>query len=76
VLQRLEAELQKAMATTAIKDRMATLGAMPRVQHAAGFAQVIQSETRRWALKPGSAGAAAAAAGLAPSGSITTAQKP
>jgi tripartite-type tricarboxylate transporter receptor subunit TctC len=70
VLQRLEAELQKAMATPAIKERMATMGAMPGVQNAAGFTHVIQNEIKRWAPKTGVvAGAAAAAA-------TTTAQKP
>ena len=57
VLRRLEAELQKAMATPALKDRMASLGAMPGVHHAAGFTQVIQNEARRWAPKPAAAGA-------------------
>ena len=58
VLQRLEAELQKAMAAPAMKERLATMGAMPGVQNAAGFAQVIQNEIRRWAPKAGTAGAA------------------
>jgi len=61
MLQRLEAELQKAMATPAIKERMAMMGAMPGVQNAAGFTQVIKNEVLRWAPKPGVAGAAAAA---------------
>jgi len=65
VLQRLEAELQKAMATPTLRDRVAAMGAMPGVHHAAGFAQVIHNEIKRWAPKP-------AAAGLA----TTTAQKP
>lgn len=69
VLQRLEAELQKAMATPAIKDRVAAMGAMPGVQTAAGFARVIENETKRWAPKPG-----AAAGATAPLS--TTAQKP
>ena len=58
VLQRLEAELQKAMAAPAMKERLATMGAMPGVQNAAGFAQVIQNEIRRWAPTAGAAGAA------------------
>ncbi|MBK8768369.1 MAG: tripartite tricarboxylate transporter substrate binding protein [Burkholderiaceae bacterium] len=58
VLQRLEAELQKAMASPAMKERLATMGAMPGVQNAAGFTQVIQNEIRRWAPKAGAAGAA------------------
>ena len=62
VLQRLEAELQKAMSMPAIKERVAMMGAMPGVQNAAGFARVIENETKRWASKPGAA--------------TTTAQKP
>lgn len=72
VLQRLETELQKAMATPAIKERMAILGAMPGVQTAAGFTRVIEAESRRWAPKPGAA-AASTAATLA---TTTAAQKP
>lgn len=49
VLQRLEIELQKAMATPAIRERVATMGAMPGTMNASGFAQVIQTEIRRWA---------------------------
>lgn len=52
VLQRLEAELRKAMATPAIKERVALMGAMPGVQNAAGFTRVIEAETKRWAPKP------------------------
>jgi tripartite-type tricarboxylate transporter receptor subunit TctC len=75
VLQRLEAELQKAMAAPALKERLATMGAMPGVQNAAGFTQVIQNEIKRWAPRPGAAGAAAAAApGMA--AATITAQKP
>jgi tripartite-type tricarboxylate transporter receptor subunit TctC len=55
VLQRLEMELHKAMATPAIKERVAAMGAMPGVHTAAGFARVIQNETQRWATKPGAA---------------------
>ena len=58
VLQRLEAELQKAMASPAMKERLATMGAMPGVQNAAAFTQVIQNEIRRWAPKGGAANAA------------------
>ena len=58
VLQRLEAELQKAMASPAMKERLATMGAMPGVQNAAGFTQVIQNEIRRWAPRAGAANAA------------------
>ena len=55
VLQRLEAELQKAMATPTIQSRLATMGAIPGVQNAAGFTRVIESEIKRWALKPAAA---------------------
>jgi len=61
VLQRLEAEFQKAMATPAMKERLGVMGAMPGVQNAAGFTQVIKNEIKRWAPKPGAAGAAVAA---------------
>jgi tripartite-type tricarboxylate transporter receptor subunit TctC len=61
VLQRLEAELQKAMATPAMKDRLATMGAMPGAQNAAGFTQVIRTEIKRWAPNPGAAATAAPA---------------
>ncbi|CAD5367176.1 conserved exported hypothetical protein [Rubrivivax sp. A210] len=73
VLQRLEAELQQAMATPAMRDRLASMGAMPGVQNAAGFTEVIKNEIKRWAPKPGAAGAAAAPTSAAPS---TIAQKP
>jgi tripartite-type tricarboxylate transporter receptor subunit TctC len=49
VLQRLEAELQKVMGSPALKERLAVMGAMPGAMNAAGFARVIESETRRWA---------------------------
>ena len=61
VLQRVEASLQKAMATPAIKERVATMGATPGVLTAAGFTQVIRNEVRRWAPKTGAAGGAGAA---------------
>jgi tripartite-type tricarboxylate transporter receptor subunit TctC len=67
VLQRLEAELQKAMATPAMKERVAQMGAMPGVMNPAGFTRVIEAETRRWAPKPVAAAAVPA---------TTTAQKP
>ena len=70
VLQRLESELQKAMATPTLQSRMATMGAMPGVQNAAGFARVIESETRRWSARPAAAAAAATPA------ATTTALKP
>lgn len=65
VLQRLEAELQKAMAAPAVKERLAAMGAMPGVQNAAGFTGVIQDEIRRWAPRPGAAGAAPSGAAAA-----------
>ncbi|MFN9103175.1 MAG: Bug family tripartite tricarboxylate transporter substrate binding protein [Betaproteobacteria bacterium] len=49
VLKRLETELQKAMASPALKERLAVMGAMPGVMNAAGFARLIEIETRRWA---------------------------
>jgi len=55
VLQRLEAEVQKAMASPVMTERLAVMGAMPGVQNAAGFTQVIQNEIKRWAVKPGAA---------------------
>jgi tripartite-type tricarboxylate transporter receptor subunit TctC len=74
VLQRLEAELQKAMATPAMKDRLATMGAMPGVQNAAGFTQVIRNDIKRWGPKPGTAEASVPATTSA--ASATTARKP
>lgn len=59
VLQRVESELQKAMALPAVKERLALMGAMPGVQNAAGFAQVIKDEIRRWAPTAGAAAAPA-----------------
>jgi tripartite-type tricarboxylate transporter receptor subunit TctC len=66
ILQRLESAVQKAMATATMKERLATMGAVPGVQDSAGFTRVIQDETRRWAPKPGATVAA----------TTTTAQKP
>ncbi len=60
-LQRLEADLQKAMAAPAIKERLAMMGAMPGVQNAAGFTQVIKNEISRWAPKAVAVGPSAAA---------------
>lgn len=74
VLQRLETELQKAMATPAIQERVAMMGAMPGVHNAAGFARVIEAETRRWAPRPGAAATGAAAA--ATPAAVTAAQRP
>jgi tripartite-type tricarboxylate transporter receptor subunit TctC len=66
ILQRLEAAVQKAMATAAMNERLAAMGAVPGAQNSAGFTRVIQDETRRWAPKPGATVAA----------TTTTAQKP
>jgi len=74
VLQRLEAELQKAMATPAMKERLGIMGAMPGVQNAAGFTQVIKNEIKRWAPRPGADGAAVAATTTA--NPVTIGQKP
>ncbi|OYV02086.1 MAG: hypothetical protein CFE45_01955 [Burkholderiales bacterium PBB5] len=74
VLHRLEVELQKAMATPALKERLAVMGAIPGVQDAAGFTQVIKNEIKRWAPRAGATGAAATATSSpAP---VTLAQKP
>jgi tripartite-type tricarboxylate transporter receptor subunit TctC len=69
VLQRLEAELQKAMASPVMNERLAVMGAMPGVQNAAGFTQVIKNDIKRWGPKPGAAATTAAAL-------ATMAQKP
>lgn len=61
ILQRLEAELQKAMASPEMQERLAATGAMPGVQNAAGFRKLIQDEIRRWAPATG-----APASGSAP----------
>jgi tripartite-type tricarboxylate transporter receptor subunit TctC len=60
ILQRLEAEARKAMATPAIKERLATMGAMPGVHNSEGFTRVIQNEIKRWAPKPAAASGTAA----------------
>ena len=52
VLARLETELRKAMASQAIRDRVLAMGAMPGVQDAPGFTQVIRDEIRRWGPGP------------------------
>lgn len=67
ILQRLEAETQKAMATPAMRERLAVMGATPGAQNAADFTRVIREEIRRWAPAPG-ASAAAPAAGAASAG--------
>jgi tripartite-type tricarboxylate transporter receptor subunit TctC len=69
VLQRLEAEVQKAMASPVMNERLAVMGAMPGVQNAAGFTQVIKNDIKRWGPKPGAAATTAAAL-------ATMAQKP
>lgn len=70
VLQRLEAELHKAMATPAIKERLTTMGAMPGAQNAAGFTRVIQDEIKRWAPQTG------ATVGTATASATPSAPKP
>jgi tripartite-type tricarboxylate transporter receptor subunit TctC len=52
ILRRLETELRKSMATPAMKERVAALGAMEGALSSAGFTQVIQNEIKRWAVKP------------------------
>jgi len=66
VLQRLEAELHKAMATPAIRERLSTMGAMPGAQNAAGFTRVIQDEIKRWAPQTGATVGTASATPSAP----------
>lgn len=51
VLQRLEAEVQKVLAASAMQARLAAMGAAPGVQTASAFAQVIREETLKWAAK-------------------------
>jgi tripartite-type tricarboxylate transporter receptor subunit TctC len=46
VLQRLEAETQKALATPAFKERMAVLGATPGLPTSAQFTRVIQDKNQ------------------------------
>jgi tripartite-type tricarboxylate transporter receptor subunit TctC len=52
ILQRLETEVQKAVNSPSVKERLSTMGAMPGVSTAAAFTKVIQDETRKWAPKP------------------------
>ena len=54
ILQRLEAEALKAVNTPAMKERFASMGAMPGVPTAAAFTRVIQDETKKWAPKAAS----------------------
>ena len=49
VLQRLEAEAQKALASPAVAARLQIMGAMPTTPNAAAFRRVIQDEIARWA---------------------------
>ena len=70
VLQRLEAEAQKALAGPAMKERLKTMGAMPAAPTAAAFTQVIQDDIKRWAPKAAASSATGAATTAA------TAQRP
>ncbi len=54
-VQRLESEAHKALAAPAIKERLATMGALPGAPTAAAFAQVIQDDIKRWAPKAATA---------------------
>jgi tripartite-type tricarboxylate transporter receptor subunit TctC len=58
ILQRLEAEAQKALTSTAMKERLTGMGALPGVPTADAFSRVIRDDIRRWAPKAGSANAA------------------
>ncbi len=51
VLQRLEMETQKALASPVMKERLITMGTNPAVPTAVAFARLIQDETRKWAPK-------------------------
>jgi tripartite-type tricarboxylate transporter receptor subunit TctC len=51
ILQRLEIEVQKAVNSPSLKERLSTMGAMPGVSTAAAFTRVIQDETKKWAPK-------------------------
>jgi tripartite-type tricarboxylate transporter receptor subunit TctC len=57
VLQRLEAETQKALAGPAMKERLASMGVLPGAPTAAAFAQAIQNDIRRWAPRAAAAAA-------------------
>lgn len=52
ILQRLEAEAQKALAGPAMKERLASMGALPGAPTAASFTRAIQDDIRRWAPRP------------------------
>jgi len=58
ILQRLEAEAQKALASAAMKERLAGMGALPGAPTAEAFGRVIRDDIRRWAPKAGSGNAA------------------
>jgi tripartite-type tricarboxylate transporter receptor subunit TctC len=58
ILQRLEAEAQKALAGAAMKERLVGMGALPGAPTAAAFGRVIRDDIRRWAPKAGSGNAA------------------
>lgn len=51
VLQRLEAETQKALAGSVMKERLMAMGTTLAVPTAAAFTRLIQDETRKWAPK-------------------------
>ena len=51
VLQRLETEAQKALASPVMKERLMAMGTNPGVPTAAAFTRLIQDETRKWGPK-------------------------
>lgn len=51
VLQRLETETEKALASPVMKERLMAMGTNPGVPTAAAFTRLIQDETRKWGPK-------------------------
>jgi tripartite-type tricarboxylate transporter receptor subunit TctC len=68
VQQRLEAEVHKALALPAVKERLAAMGATPGVPTAAAFTQVIRADIQKWAAKGPVAAVGAGAVAVAPPG--------
>lgn len=54
ILQRLEAEAQRALTSAAMKERLSAMGALPGAPTAEAFGRVIRDDIRRWAPKAGS----------------------
>jgi tripartite-type tricarboxylate transporter receptor subunit TctC len=49
VVNRIQQEVAKALATPALKERLATLGAIPSGNTPAQFAALIEAEHKKWA---------------------------